>query len=80
LAHATSKCHTIITVEDGSIIGGLYSLVSEYIASSNLRIKLIGLGAPDRFIEQGTNQELMHEFGYDAEAIYNTLIDTLKTQ
>ena len=80
LAHATSKCHTIITVEDGSIIGGLYSLVSEYIASNNLRIKLIGLGAPDKFIEQGTNQELMHEFRYDAEAIYNTLIDTLKTQ
>ena len=78
LAYTASRCHTIITVEDGSIIGGLYSLVSEYIASNNLPIKLIGLGTPDRFVEQGTNQELMHECGYDSDSIFNAIIDALK--
>ena len=79
LADASSKCHTIVTVEDGVITGGLYSLVSEYIASNNRPTKLVGLGVPDRFIEQGSNPELIHECGYDSERIYQTLEQLLKS-
>ena len=77
LADATSKCHTIITVEDGVIIGGLYSLASEYIASNKLPVQLIGLGVPDKFVEQGTIPELIHECEYDSEAIYDAISNAL---
>lgn len=75
LDYVSSKCNTIITVEDGSVKGGLFSAVSEYIASKSKKLKVIGLGVPDRFIEQGTVSELIQECGYNQEGIYNTIID-----
>ncbi|MEN6618586.1 MAG: 1-deoxy-D-xylulose-5-phosphate synthase [Rikenellaceae bacterium] len=72
---ASDKCKTIITVEDASVIGGLYSAVSEFVASNALAVKVIGLGVPDRFIEQGTISELQSECGYDEESIYKTILD-----
>ena len=35
--------------------------------------KLKRLGVPDKFIEQGKNEELHHECGYDAEGIAKTV-------
>lgn len=75
LDYVSSKCNTIITVEDGSVKGGLFSAVSEYIASKSNKLKVVGLGVPDRFIEQGTVSELIQECGYDQEGIYNTIIN-----
>jgi len=75
LQMATDKCKTIITVEDASLIGGLYSSVSEYVASNALNVKVIGMGVPDRFIEQGTIHELQAECGYDENSIYKKILD-----
>ena len=75
LKTASYKCRTIITVEDASLIGGLYSAVSEFVASNDLAIKVIGLGVPDRFIEQGTIAELKAECGYDENSIYQTILN-----
>ncbi|MFA6335161.1 MAG: 1-deoxy-D-xylulose-5-phosphate synthase [Bacteroidales bacterium] len=78
LKTTTDNCRTIITVEDASLIGGLYSAVSEYVASNALAVKVIGLGVPDRFIEQGTIPELQAECGYDENSIYNTILDVVQ--
>lgn len=75
---AAANCKTIITVEDGSVSGGLYSAVSEYIATNSLNVKVVGLGVPDRFIEQGTVEELIGECGYDINGIYNTIINVAR--
>ena len=75
LEDAATKCRTIITVEDGTIIGGLYSSVCEYIASGKSGIKVIGMGVPDRFIEQGTIAELQKECNFDEESIFKMIID-----
>lgn len=70
---AASRFGTIVTVEDGCVKGGLAGEVSEYVASRGLGIKVKSLGIPDRFIGQGTQNELRAECGYDAEGIYETL-------
>lgn len=75
LEDAATKCRTIITVEDGTIIGGLYSSVCEYIASGKSGIKVIGMGVPDRFVEQGTIAELQKECNFDEESIFKMIID-----
>jgi 1-deoxy-D-xylulose-5-phosphate synthase len=60
----------IITIEDASVIGGLGSAVTEFASDNNYHNKTIHrLGIPDRFIEQGTLEELHHECGIDAEGI-----------
>jgi 1-deoxy-D-xylulose-5-phosphate synthase len=79
VTQAAKKCHTFITVEDGSVTGGLYSAISEYVASQDLPVKVTGLGVPDRFIEQGTITELQAECGYDLDGIYKTIMNVTRS-
>ncbi len=71
---ACSRCKTIITVEDGTLLGGLGSAVSEYVAAKGLPVKVVSLGIPDKFVEQGTVDELISECGYNADNIYDSII------
>lgn len=75
IEQSVRKCGTIITVEDGSVTGGLYSAVCEYVASKGHNVTVKGLGVPDRFIEQGSVSELVAECGYDRDGILKTIID-----
>jgi 1-deoxy-D-xylulose-5-phosphate synthase len=70
LLHTILSNHeTIITLENGTIIGGLGSAVSEFMTTHNYKNKLEILGIPDKFIEQGTVEELHKECGLDYEYI-----------
>ncbi len=68
----------IITIEDGLIDGGFGSAVLEYFASRGIQKKVVRLGVPDRFVEQGTQKELYRECGFDAEGICQTVRDMIK--
>ena len=72
--YACSRCNTIITVEDGAVMGGLASAVSEYISASHPGKKVVSMGIPDKFIEQGTVDELISECGYNVDNIYDSII------
>ncbi len=63
------KFKKIITVEDGIIIGGLGSAVLEFFADHNYQLQVTRLGVPDHFIDQGSQQLLYKECGYDVEGI-----------
>ncbi len=64
-----SKYNKIITVEDGTIVGGFGSAILEFMAKYNYQAKVTMLGIPDRIVEHGTLKELHRECGYDAKAI-----------
>jgi 1-deoxy-D-xylulose-5-phosphate synthase len=64
-----SRYQRIITVEDGCISGGLGSTVLEFMVDHNYKASVHRLGIPDRFIEQGSPQELYAECGYDKNGI-----------
>jgi 1-deoxy-D-xylulose-5-phosphate synthase len=65
----------IITLEDGSLIGGLGSAITEFANDKGYHNASIHrLGIPDRFVEQGTPAELYHECGIDLEGIVNAAI------
>ncbi|MBK7029916.1 MAG: 1-deoxy-D-xylulose-5-phosphate synthase [Bacteroidales bacterium] len=59
----------VITVEDGTILGGLGSAVIEFANDHGFSAEIHRLGVPDRFIEQGTLEELHRECGFDVEGI-----------
>ncbi|WP_219932381.1 1-deoxy-D-xylulose-5-phosphate synthase [Perlabentimonas gracilis] len=63
---------TIITIEDGALMGGFGSAVLEWLNDNGFGTRVIRLGIPDRFVEHGTPQELYHECGIDAEGIYES--------
>lgn len=71
------KFRHIITLEDGTIVGGLGSAVLEFMAVNNYKSSVVRLGIPDKFIEQGTVEELHRECGYDAQGIYNAISKVL---
>lgn len=59
----------VVTVEDGTLTGGLASAVLEFMADNNYRVPLRRVGVPDRFVEQGTIEELHRECGMDQDSI-----------
>ncbi|MFO7933497.1 MAG: 1-deoxy-D-xylulose-5-phosphate synthase [Bacteroidales bacterium] len=67
-----SKFDKVITVEDGSVVGGLGSAVIEYMNDNNYRARVLRLGIPDRFVDHGSQKELYHECGYDAQGIVSS--------
>mgnify|MGYP002628978184 CR=1 FL=1 len=63
------KFNKIITVEDGTIVGGLGSAVLEFISEHDYVVKVKRLGIPDQFVGQGSIEELYHDCGFDAKGI-----------
>lgn len=63
------KFSSIITLEDGTITGGLGSAVLEFMADNNYSAHLKRLGIPDKFIEHGTQQQLYAECGFNEAGI-----------
>jgi len=68
----------VITVEDGTIIGGLGSAVLEFMAANGYHAEVRMLGIPDKLIEHGTLKELHRECGYDAQGIEDTVKEMMK--
>ena len=59
----------IITVEDGTVVGGFGSAILEFMNAHNYHAKVEILGIPDRLVEHGTPKQLYDEIGIDANAI-----------
>ena len=66
----------IVTVEENVIAGGAGSGVNEFLASQQITIPILNLGLPDKYIEQGTQQELLAEVGLDANGIHKSIIQS----
>jgi 1-deoxy-D-xylulose-5-phosphate synthase len=73
-----SKYEKIITVEDGTVVGGFGSAVLEFMNTHNYKAEIKVLGIPDRIVEHGTPKELHRECGYDAQGIKETVLEMMK--
>ena len=70
ILHEVGKQFTrIITVEDGTITGGLGSAVMEFMAENGYPVCVKRIGIDDRFIEHGSLPELYQLCGMDAANI-----------
>lgn len=69
LNFAFSSYDKIITVEDGAVLDGFGSAVSEEATQLGYSGKIHRLGVPDRFVLHGTQEELHHQCGYDVEGM-----------
>lgn len=69
LHEVAQRYRKIITVEDGTIIGGMGSAVLEFMSQHSYHPTVHMLGIPDRVIEHGKPEELHHECGYDTAGI-----------
>ncbi|MBO7265934.1 MAG: 1-deoxy-D-xylulose-5-phosphate synthase [Alistipes sp.] len=68
-----SKFKRIITIEDGVVRGGVGQAVVALISMSGLSPRVTNLGIDDRFVEQGTPDQLYAECGYDMASLLSLL-------
>jgi 1-deoxy-D-xylulose-5-phosphate synthase len=67
------KYKKVITIEDGTVMGGFGSAVLEFMNEHGYKADVKIMGIPDRLVEHGTPKELYQEIGIDANGIAETL-------
>ncbi|WP_292979334.1 1-deoxy-D-xylulose-5-phosphate synthase [Nitrosomonas sp.] len=63
----------LVTVEENTIMGGAGSAVMESLSVLNKNIKLLQLGLPDSFIDQGDPAQMLSDCGLDKVGIIQSI-------
>ena len=69
LVDSLAAAGPIVTVEDNALAGGFGSAVLEHLNASGLDARLLRLGIPDAYVEQGKVEELYADLGLTAEGL-----------
>jgi 1-deoxy-D-xylulose-5-phosphate synthase len=69
LTGEAGRCGMVVTVEENVLAGGFGSAVLELLAEARVAARVLRLGLPDAFIEQGSQEELHARYGLDAAGI-----------
>jgi 1-deoxy-D-xylulose-5-phosphate synthase len=73
-----SNYSKVVTIEDGTVVGGFGSAVLEFMNAHRYNAEVTILGIPDRLVEHGTPKELHRECNYDAQAIEEAVLSLMK--
>ncbi len=67
----------LVTLEENAIMGGAGSGVNELLMSKRILVPVLNIGLADSFVPQGTQDEIRHDVGLDAEGIDRQITDWL---
>lgn len=73
LLKIASSHQAIVTLEEGAILGGAGSAVSEALQAAGMVRPVLQLGLPDKFIEHGDPARLLAGIGLDAAGIVQSV-------
>lgn len=79
VAELAASHDLIVTVEEGSVMGGAGSAVAEALAAAGIVKPLLQLGLPDKFIDHGDAPQLLAQCGLDAAGITASVNQRLNT-
>lgn len=74
LLQVAENYHVVITVEDGTVKGGLFSAVTEFYAQHQIGIKVLPVAVPHHFVEQGDMDSLYQEENFTPEALADIIL------
>jgi transketolase len=77
ISQLADRCHTIATIEEHSIFGGLGSVVARVIADRGLgtKVRLKAFALPDEYVHEAGSQEyLRRRYGLTADQIAGELL------
>ena len=79
IVKSIDKTKRVIVIEDGTIIGGLCSMVKETIIDNNIKdVDSLYFAYPDKFIPHGSISDLEKKYHLDIESIYKKTIKMFK--
>ncbi|MFP1860955.1 1-deoxy-D-xylulose-5-phosphate synthase [Lonsdalea quercina] len=65
----TANHDALVTLEENAVMGGAGSGVNEWVMANRRPVSVLNLGLPDRFISQGSQQEIRADLGLDAAGV-----------
>ncbi|WP_445372826.1 1-deoxy-D-xylulose-5-phosphate synthase [Methylomonas sp. HW2-6] len=69
-----AKSHDVfVTVEENVIAGGAGSAVLQFLQQQKILMPVLNIGLPDRFVEQGSREELLSLCRLDANGIHQQI-------
>ncbi|MBK5205595.1 MAG: 1-deoxy-D-xylulose-5-phosphate synthase, partial [Polaromonas sp.] len=74
LLKVAAEHQALVTLEEGAIMGGAGSAVSEALQAAGVVKPLLQLGLKDEFIEHGDHAKLLALQGLDAEGIEASIL------
>lgn len=69
ILEAAKEYGLLVTIEENAISGGAGSSITELLMQEAVIKPVLNLGLPDRWVDQGSPAQLLHECGLDAEGI-----------
>jgi 1-deoxy-D-xylulose-5-phosphate synthase len=79
VAELAASHDLLVTIEEGSIMGGAGSAVAEALSAAGIVKPLLQLGLPDKFIDHGDATQLLAQCGLDAAGIAASVSQRLNT-
>jgi 1-deoxy-D-xylulose-5-phosphate synthase len=73
-----TRFNKVITIEDGTVVGGFGSAVLEFMNAHNYKAAVKIMGIPDELVEHGTPKQLYSEIGIDANGIAEAVRDMVR--
>lgn len=78
LGRIATSFREIITVEDGTMAGGLHGAVAEFLADHGFDSRITPVGIPDDFVGKGRQEEERELCGLDSEGIAKRIKNILE--
>ncbi|MCQ2059059.1 MAG: 1-deoxy-D-xylulose-5-phosphate synthase [Bacteroidaceae bacterium] len=79
LHNVAENFKNVITLENGTKVGGLGSAVTEFMNNNGYRTKVHIMGLPDAFVEHGAVPLLLRKYGLDADGVIAQIDKILKS-
>lgn len=73
VASLAASHDVLVTVEENTILGGAGSAVTESLNSQRINVKVLQLGLPDVFIDQGDHAQMLADCGLDKDGIIKSV-------
>ena len=73
IRQAADNHELIVTIEENALAGGAGSAVNEWLAANGRPTNILSLGFPDTFVRQGTQAEMLSEWGLDADGMLDSI-------
>ncbi len=70
----------LVTIEENAVIGGAGSEVERVLTERGIKVPVLRLGLPDRFVDHGEQGQLLAELGLDADGIVSSVRNQLNQQ
>jgi 1-deoxy-D-xylulose-5-phosphate synthase len=68
----------LVTVDENQVAGGAGSAVNECLAACNVRVPVLNLGLPDRYVQHGSRGDMLADAGLDAPGVMRSISEFAK--